>query len=298
MSQFHSEAYVRKNLGPQWGPDLLLLLDRILPSRVLNFFVLCACYFCVPLLKSQTKVSTDWLWRIRGKKPHHSEIARHYYHFILSLLELLRMSKNTRHVFNCVGANAKHFQDFLKSGKPALFGTFHIGNSDLLGYALGERGHKIGMIRMNSGNSAETRRLVARFQENVKIVWVDKPENIFFEIKRILQSGESLAMKCDRLEFSSKGELFYFAGRQYEFPFTIYHLAILFNLPLWFCVGVPSGKGITDVYPFSVFVPDVLDKGTSLRKGKIHFQSVLNDIEEILKENPYLWFNFLLPNKY
>lgn len=293
MSQARTQTYERKNPGPAWGADFLVWIDAILPERIFNFLLLCGCFVSVPMMKARTRASKKWLRSISKKKAGWREVSRHYYQFMQSLLELLRMAKQPSHTFTCVGPAAGDFQDFLRSGKPALFGTFHVGNSDLLGYALGILGRKIGMVRMRSGNSAETRNLMARFHNNINMIWVDKPENILYEIKRTIQSGESLAIKCDRMESASKGDRFYFSGANREFPFTIYHLATLFNLPVWFCIGIPTRKGHTDVYPFPVYAPIEYDKKGSLVEGKNHFQSVLNGLETILTENPYLWFNFI-----
>jgi hypothetical protein len=49
--------------------------------------------------------------------------------------------------------------------RPALFGTFHFGGSDLLGYLLSERGRRVSIIRLRVGNSdrhAPARRAVCR----------------------------------------------------------------------------------------------------------------------------------------
>ena len=124
--------------------------------------------------------------------------------------------------------------------RPALFGTFHFGGSDLLGYLLGERGRRVSILRLRVGNSADTRLLGQRFAGQVSFLWINDPANLLFDLKAAIEAGESLALKCDRLEFSAKTEPFHFLGARRLFPFTIYHLALLFDRPVVFCTAVPG----------------------------------------------------------
>jgi predicted LPLAT superfamily acyltransferase len=111
-------------------------------------------------------------------------------------------------------------------------------------------------------------------------------------VKHAAQSGRSIALKCDRPEYSSKLEPFHFLGERRLFPFTIYHLAILFKLPVIFCVGVPQGRDESLLHGSPVFEPDGGTKEENLARGRIHFQNVLTQIEALIRTSPYLWFNF------
>jgi predicted LPLAT superfamily acyltransferase len=87
-------------------------------------------------------------------------------------------------------------------------------------------------------------------------------------------------------------ETFQFLGAQRSFPFTIYHLGILFQLPVTFCVSSPGEAGESGVHGFPVFEPDAESKAMNLERAREHFQGVLSKVEALLRENPYLWFNF------
>ena len=71
-------------------------------------------------------------------------------------------------------------------------------------------------------------------------IWVNQADNIIFALKDAAQSGGSIAMMCDRAEYSSKLEPFDFLGARRLMPFTIYHLALVFHRPVVFCLSVPG----------------------------------------------------------
>jgi len=118
----------------------------------------------------------------------------------------------------------------------------------------------------------------------------------FFELKgRHRRPGESLALKCDRLEFSSRVEPFHFLGGLRLFPFTIYHLAILFDRPVVFCTAVAGGSDaglrrvrIAGVQAGSGGGP----RGQHLR-GTAAFPGRPDAAGDSSSPASILWFNFL-----
>jgi predicted LPLAT superfamily acyltransferase len=191
--------------------------------------------------------------------------------------------------------HAAEFEALVGSGRPALFGAFHFGGSDLLGYLLGERGRHVTLIRQRVGNSTDTRLLGARFARQVSFLWVNDPANLLFELKAAIEAGDSLALKCDRLEFSAKSEPFHFLGARRLFPFTIYHLALLFDRPVVFCTAIPDAAGDKlRVHASPVYRPDpTAGREANTRVARQHFQAVLAQLEVLVRRHPFLWFNFL-----
>jgi predicted LPLAT superfamily acyltransferase len=102
-------------------------------------------------------------------------------------------------------------------------------------------------------------------------------------------------LKCDRLEFSAKTEPFEFLGARRLFPFTIYHLAVLFNRPVVFCTALCRGEeSVLTVFASPIFTPDpALGRDANLRTARVHFQAVLVQLEQLVRQHPTLWFNFL-----
>ena len=96
------------------------------------------------------------------------------------------------------------FDTLLNSDQPALFGSFHFGASDLLGYLLSERGRRVSIIRLQVENATDTRLLGERFGGRVSFLWLKDPANLLFDVKAAIEAGESLALKCDRLDASAE----------------------------------------------------------------------------------------------
>ena len=134
-----------------------------------------------------------------------------------------------------------------------------------------------------------------RFGGQVSFLWINDPANLLFELKAAIEAGHSLALKCDRLEFSAKTEPFRFLGADRFFPFTIYHLAVLFVRPVVFCLAVPNGeKDGLNVMASPVFAPDpAASRLENLKAARVHFQGVLGQLETLVRQHPLLWFNFL-----
>jgi predicted LPLAT superfamily acyltransferase len=230
-----------------------------------------------------------------GRRPELTEVWRHFFAFADLLMLSLRAGKGA--AMRCVlePENAAEFEALVHSDRPALFGTFHFGASDLLGYLLGERGRSVSILRLRVGNSDDTRLLGERFGQRVSFLWINDPASLIFELKAAIEAGASLALKCDRSEFSAKMEPFDFLGARRLFPFTIYHLAILFGRPVVFCVAVPGARADElRVFASPVFSPDQAGgREKNLREARVHFQAVLARLETLVRQHPFLWFNFL-----
>jgi predicted LPLAT superfamily acyltransferase len=246
-------------------------------------------------LPVQRAHSRAYLEIVLGRPPRLLEVWRHFFAFAEFLMLKLRAGRGAPVRCTLEPGNADAFETLVRSERPALFGTFHFGGSDLLGYLLGERGRRVRIIRLRVGNSDDTRLLGRRFGSQVSFLWINDPANLLFDLKAAIEAGDSLALKCDRLEFSAKTEPFRFLGATRLFPFTIYHLAVLFDRPVVFCTAVPAATaGELRVFASPVFAPDkAADRETNLRAARQHFQSVLTQLESLVHQHPLLWFNFL-----
>jgi predicted LPLAT superfamily acyltransferase len=148
------------------------------------------------------------------------------------------------------------------------------------------------MVRFRLGDPGFLSQFADKSNARLSFIWVNEQENLLFAIKQAVQSGGSIAMKCDRVGYSAKLETFEFLGAQRSFPFTIYHLGILFQMPVTFCVSLPDGPDRSEVRGFPIFEPKGDSKTINLQRARVHFQHVLTGIEALLRTNPYLWFNF------
>jgi predicted LPLAT superfamily acyltransferase len=285
-----------RNAGPSWGFAFLQGAEKRVPWPVFRIFVGLGAAVAVACMPDQRRHSRDYLAVARGRPPRLLDVWRHFYNYAVFLLLKLRVARGVPHRGRLDPAHAGDFEALMETGQPAFFGTFHFGHSDLLGYLLGERFHRqVFMVRLRMGNAAETAQLGKLFGEWVRFIWVDKPENMLFALKDAVASGGSLAMQCDRNEFTSKTEYFEFLGARRQFPFTIYHLALLFDRPVIFCIGLPgAGRDEMVLHSSTAFTADrLLSRAANLQRAREHFQAVLAHLESLVRQYPLQWLNFL-----
>jgi predicted LPLAT superfamily acyltransferase len=282
-----------RNPGPSWGYRFICACDAVLPEFIFRVLRRIGTCVAVAVMTTQRSHSRAYLTALTGKPPSLRQIFRHFSAFEEFLLLRLRVAHGFAHRGE-LASDAVGFHTLLATGEPALLGTFHVGHSDLTGFLLGRQEHRrVFMVRQRVGNSHDTEILGERFAEWLKFIWVNEAENLLFALKDAIAGGGSVALKCDRLEFSAKTETFMFLGARRLFPFTIYHLALIFQRPVVLCVGLPDIPGRSIVHSSPLFVPDAAGKSANLQRARAHFQEFLTRVEGFLRDDPYLWFNFL-----
>ena len=284
-----------RNPGPSWGYGFLLWAERWWPRGIFRPGLMAGTWVGLAFMPAQRAHSRAYLAVVLGRPARLIEVWRHFFAFADFLILKLRAGRGVPVRCALEPENAAAFEALVRSDRPALFGTFHFGGSDLLGYLLGERGRRVSIIRLRVGNSADTRLLGQRFGGQTSFLWINDPANLLFDLKAAIEAGDSLALKCDRLEFSAKTEPFRFLGADRMFPFTIYHLALLFDRPVAFCVAVPGvRRDELRVFASPVFTPDpTAGRDANQRAARAHFQGVLDRLETLVRQHPLLWFNFL-----
>jgi len=152
---------------------------------------------------------------------------------------------------------------------------------------------RVYLVRQRVGNSHDTERLAARFGDWLRFIWVNDPGEMLFALKTAAATGDAIALQCDRVEFATRTEAFDFLGARRLFPVTIYHLARIFDRPVILTVGLPTPAGRSRLYgaPRFDLVPGE-PRGAARARAHEHFQNFLRQVEGLLREQPYLWFNF------
>ena len=184
----------------------------------------------------------------------------------------------------------------LAGKKAALYGTMHLGHSDLIGFYLGQLGGRVHMVRKKVGNSEDIDRLAERYGQSVSFIWINDWSRLVLAMNDALRAGCSLALQCDRPEYSSKKEGFEFFGERRLFPFTIYHLSIMHGLPVVMSFAVPAEEDpmVTEVHVLPLFHPQPGQehRAENFAAARGHFQEFLRRLETQLRRTPFEWFNF------
>jgi predicted LPLAT superfamily acyltransferase len=289
-----SPAPAVRNPGPSWGFRFLRLADRCVPEFLFRPARAFGTWVALANMREQRRHSRDYLRAVLGREPTTRELFRHFFAFEEMLMLKLRVADGRPHR-GVLAPGCDDFRRFLDTPEDALLGTFHVGHSDLVGFLFGgQEKRRVSMVRLRVGNSHDVERLAATFGRWVSFIWVNEGENLLFALKDAVAAGGALALKCDRLKHSSRAEPFRFLGARRLFPFTIYHLALIFNRPVFLCVGLPGAPGQSIVHGTPRWAPDpAASRAQNLESARAHFQGFLDLVESILHANPYLWFNYL-----
>jgi predicted LPLAT superfamily acyltransferase len=285
-------AHLTRNAGPSWGFQFLFAAQRIAPKWLLWPGLKIGTWVAVARMPEQRRHSREYLSVVLGRPVGIMDVWRHFFSFLELLMLRLKIAHQGVPACSVAPENAADLESLFQSREPALFGTFHFGHSDLLGFMLTAKGRQVSMIRLRLENSADTQLLSRQFGRDVSYIWVNDPQNLLFALKSALEEGRSLAMQCDRPDFSAKTEAFEFLGARRVFPFTIYHLALMFGRPVMFCFGVPNDAGGTRVIAAPLYRPDLPVRDADLSRAREHFQAVLHQLEGLVRQRPLLWFNF------
>lgn len=283
-----------RNFGPDIGCDLIEWGDRLLPRPLEHPACYASALVGLVLARRNIRHSREYLAAVTGRPASIFQVWKHYERMIYGLGRKLRAGRGLAPRF--VAADpAGEFHALARSGEQALFGTFHIGDSDLLGCMLSrEFSRRLTMVRLRVENSPDTDRMARRFGALMDFLWVNDPAELLFGIKNAIADGRSLAIQCDREEHASKTAYFRFLGARRRFPVTIYHLSALFGKPVAFAFAMPDEAGAAIVHTSSVFRPDPqAARAEVLAAGEAHFQGVLDTVEAMLRRDPYRWFNFV-----
>jgi predicted LPLAT superfamily acyltransferase len=251
----------------------------------------------VAAMPEQRRHSRDYLREVLRRPPRIGDVFRHFFAFEEALMLRLRVA-NGRHAPCRYTETATDFSAWMERGEPMLLGTMHVGASDTLGFQLGAMETRpVYLVRQRMRNSHDVDMLTRLGAGRVRFVWVDDPAELPFALKEAAATEGSIALQCDRWERCSRLEPFEFLGAIRQFPFTIYHLSLIFDRPVLLSFGVPDGAHCTRLYASPRFARAPGESRTdALQRARAHFQEFLRVLESVLREDPYQWFNFTALN--
>jgi predicted LPLAT superfamily acyltransferase len=244
-------------------------------------------------MPEQRRHSREYLTIALRRPPTLLDVWRHFFAFEEALMVKLRVINGRPHR-TVYGPGSEDFRTWLEGGGPVLLGTFHVGVSDLLGCQIGGyESQQVYLVRQRVGNSHDTDKLAERFGGRLHFLWVNEPGEMIFALKEAAATPAAIALQCDRVEFAARTEEFEFLGARRRFPVTIYHLALIFGRPVLLSVGLPDGPARAVLHASPRFDPRPGEpRSEALQRARAHFQAFLRQLEKLLVQQPYLWFNF------
>lgn len=286
------------NPGPDWGYSILAVLEKYLPEVIFGPLLDAGTLVALLLMREKRRYSAEYWLAVTGRTPAFGEQFRHFRSFMQGLILKLRAGRGKFPEFEfSQDAHQAEFVELCASPRQILFGTFHVGYSDMMGCMLKSFNRQLSMVRLQVRNSLDTEIIGSRFSGFVRFLWINNPEDFIFQLKEAVENGQSIGLQCDRTQFASKMGEFSFLGARRQFPTAIYSLADLFKMPVVFAfTGPVEASNRIHVYTSPVFFPGD-DQRKNSEAAAIHFQKILDTLESHLKRHPHLWFNFLPLNK-
>ncbi len=281
-----------RNPGPGWGYQFLRVADRVLPEFIFRPLRGIGTAIAMAGMPDERRNSREYLALVLNRKSSLLHVWRHFFAFEESLMGKLRAANGK--IPPCTYAPGSAIcTDWLMGDVPLLIGTFHVGASDLTGFLLNRyMKHPTYLVRQRVENSHDTDQLAARLGSRLQFVWVNKAEDLIFALKDAAAGPAAIALQCDRVGYSARTESFDFLGAQRLFPVTIYYLAMIFGRSVILSVGMPTGEG-AELFASPLFSPQPGESRAALMtRAKEHFQTFLRQLEELLRKQPYQWFNF------
>ncbi len=285
-----------RNPGPEGGYRLLAWSLQHLPDWVMRVAMYVGTAIAWATLPGQRRYSRQYLRLALGRAPGARDTWRHFWAYTDYFIQRLQICLGREPKVQFAPGNGDELRAWLAAGRPALYGTMHIGHSDLLGFLLSTLGGRVHMVRKQVGNSDDVGWLAKRYAGGVEFIWINDWSRLILAMNDALRAGCSLAMQCDRPEYSSKVAGFDFFGQRLQFPFTIYHLAIMHGLPVGLSYAVAAEDDpetvVVHIPPMFHPQPGHEHRAENFAGAHAHLQGFLALVEAQLRRTPYVWFNF------
>ena len=289
-------ARMDKNPGPEGSYAWIRWSLRHMPDWFNHAGMDVGTWIAWLTLPQQRACSRQYLSLVLGHRATVSDVWRHMRAYTEYLILRLGICNGEEPKVRFAVGDGEELRAWLATGKPALYGTIHMGHSDMLGFYLVRLGGRVCMIRKKVGNSEDVDRLAERSGAGVSFIWINDWSRLVLAMNDALRVGKSLALQCDRPEYSSKKEGFEFFGERRLFPFTIYHLSIMHGFPVVMSFAVPAEEDatVTEVHVLPLFhpKPGPEHRTENFAAARVHFQTFLDLLEGQLRKTPLLWFNF------
>ena len=215
---------------------------------------------------------------------------RHFFSFGMNILDRYAFFMQPKAPFSFAAINEEAIVNALAEGKGAILLSAHVGNWEIAGNLLHDRIQTPIHYAMIDAEKPEIRNVFAKALKRRRILIIPiNQDGIGFmtEILNALRRNEIICMHGDRM-FGKKGNAALFFNAPVMFPRGPFAIAAATGAPI---IPIFTYKRGLRQYIFHTFdridvnEPEDSQYAEGLDKY-VHF------LEQVVKENPYDWFNF------
>ncbi len=239
--------------------------------------------------------SRQFLDRALGPTHALGRLSRSYYHFVSfaqTLVDRALFATRGMSVFRCEKIGLDKMQASAAEGRGAILLTAHLGNWDLAaGLLEGDLAARVAIVAFR-GERERLARFLEKNQRRIpRVIEVGSDALASLEMVRALREGGVLAVQGDR-PMDKHVVNISFLGRDAPFPVGPFMLAAITGAPLvaTFSIQVaPAAYRLVAQPPVRLAFTSGQDRETQLR-GWV--ESYVRQLESLVREYPYQWFNF------
>jgi len=187
----------------------------------------------------------------------------------------------------------KPLNDALAAGHGAILMSIHLGNWELGGLGLAERGYRMNVLTFREPDEKVNRqREELRRQRGINFIYVDRDSTSPFaivEAVNALNRNEVLAVLGDR-DGSSHSALFDFFGRPTPIPLGAAHLALVTGAPV-----IPVFVPLEGERYAAVMEEPIYFRGQRGERGEVIMEGtrqIVAVFERYIRAYPDQWYNF------
>lgn len=280
-----------KTKGGKFGQRFLLSFLKRFPVTALYPTLIVIIPFCLVFARKPNRALYRYFRVIHGYGRWRAlrSTARNAYNFGKVVIDKFAIWAGRSDLFDVYQEHPEIQQRLFEQEKGALFVGAHIGNFELLAFALKNNLKRINVIIFGGESEMLSRQRTSMFgQHDVNLIPVSEDMSHLFAIKNALDNGEVVAILCDRLFGSPKKKTFDFMGHPADFPVGAFRLAAQLDVPVLY-VAVPKEKGLR--YTCRTVLLNADPDASPNEKCDMLMEQYVKELEDVLRQYPEQWFN-------
>lgn len=237
--------------------------------------------------------SRQYLRRVPGHNGSVLDVIRHIYHFSATILDRVYFLTDQFDVFDIKIRGEEHIDRILAEGQGAILLGAHVGSFEAMRCLAIERQHLPLKILMYHDHNAMITKILDELNPKVAASVINLAEpDALLKMKESLENGEFIGMLGDRVLKGEKNISAVLLGDCVNMSAGPFNLAAIMGVPVIGFFGIYKGGNRYKV------IIKLLSQGEKSDRNKR--ASIVNkltkkyakDIEEMIRHDPYNWFNF------
>jgi predicted LPLAT superfamily acyltransferase len=187
-----------------------------------------------------------------------------------------------------------YLHQMANEGKGGIIIGAHAGNWEMAGFLL-KRVNKPVHVLMYDGEQSNIKELLEKItggQSFNTILIHENDLSHIYQIGKVLQKGELIAMHGDRFLPGSKVHSCTFMGKKANFPLGAFYISAQFKVPVCF---VSTMKETNTHYHFYATPPVIVESENKLQKKQEIYnmaEKYAFELEKMVRKYPLQWFNY------